>query len=182
MTIKNMKTTCITISLALFTGLTACTAETLAANPDPASTTPAAQSPPPRSTRPSSRFGAGVVIGEPTGVSAKYWLSDVVALDGMLGFRLSDTDDVFLNADVLWHNYDLIPVSTGRAAAYLGVGPSILFRDEEDNRFGIRVPVGVSYKFNNQPLDVFLEVAPIVDVAPVVRGDFNVGIGVRFWF
>jgi hypothetical protein len=73
-------------------------------------------------------------------------------------------------------------VSRGKAPVYIGVGPSIEFRDNQDNRFGVRAPVGVSYMFENQPLDVFAEVAPILDFSPELRGDFNVGIGVRYWF
>lgn len=128
------------------------------------------------------RFGAGIIAGEPTGVSLKYWLNDCIAVDGAFGFRVRDLDDVYLNADLLWHDYNLIPVSTGRMAVYVGAGPSILFRHEEDNRFGIRAPVGLTYKFENQPVDVFAEFAPILDLSPTVQGDFNVGIGVRYWF
>ncbi len=130
----------------------------------------------------SHRFGAGLIVGEPTGVSLKYWLNDVMALDGAVGFRARDTDDVDLHADVLWHDYDLIPVSSGRMAAYVGAGPSVIFRHDEDNRFGIRVPVGLTYQFENAPVDVFAEVAPILDLSPALQGDFNVGIGVRYWF
>jgi hypothetical protein len=128
------------------------------------------------------RIGAGVIVGEPTGPTAKFWLTETLAIDGTLGWSLRDTDNVYLNADILWHNYDLIPVSRGKTAVYYGVGPSIEFRHDEDNRFGVRAPVGVSYTFDDKPLDVFVEVAPILDVAPELRGDFNVGIGVRYWF
>ena len=129
-----------------------------------------------------TRLGAGMVVGEPTGPTVKYWLTDVLAVDGTVGWSLRDSDDVYLNADLLWHNFDLIPVTRGQAAVYVGVGPSIEFRHPEDNRFGVRAPVGVSYKLDKEPLDIFLEVAPIVDLSPTVRGDFNVGIGVHYWF
>jgi len=128
------------------------------------------------------RIGAGIVVGEPTGPTAKFWLTDKLAIDGTLGWSLRDDDNVYLNADVLWHNYDLIHPSQGRAAVYYGVGPSIEFRHEEDNRVGVRAPIGVSYTFENKPLDVFVEAAPILDVSPDWHGDFNVGIGVRYWF
>jgi hypothetical protein len=32
------------------------------------------------------------------------------------------------------------------------------------------------------PLDVFAEFAPILDVAPSVRFDFNLAVGARIWF
>ena len=129
-----------------------------------------------------SRFGAGLVFGEPTGPTVKYWINDTVAIDGTLGWSLRDGDNIYLNTDVLWHNFDLIPVSQGRMAVYAGVGPSIEFRDGADNRFGVRAPIGVSYKFDDKPVDAFVEIAPILDFTPELHGDFSVGIGVRFWF
>jgi hypothetical protein len=32
------------------------------------------------------------------------------------------------------------------------------------------------------PVDVFLEVAPILDFTPSTRGGFTAGIGARYWF
>lgn len=173
---KIMKNTCILILLAAGSCLNAFGDETPAAG---------STAMPTQSTSPSpeqTRFGAGVVIGEPTGPTVKYWLNDVLALDGTVGWSLRDDDNVYLNADLLWHKLDLIPVTNGSTAAYIGVGPSIEFRREEDNRFGVRVPLGLTYRPNNRPLDVFVEFAPILDAAPNVHGDFNAGIGLRYWF
>jgi hypothetical protein len=36
--------------------------------------------------------------------------------------------------------------------------------------------------FENAPVDVFMEVGPALDIAPVVRGEVTGGIGVRYWF
>jgi len=53
--------------------------------------------------------------------------------------------------------------------------------------FGIRVPVGISFDFNNVPLDIFLQVVPVLDFysgyAPhSVFLDFDASIGIRYWF
>ena len=171
-----MKKTCILIALALSAGVNAFADESPATNDAPFAT----QSPAPGPQ--GSRFGAGLVIGEPTGPNVKYWINDTLALDGTVGWSLRDGDNVYVNADALWHKFDVIPVSSGRTAAYIGVGPSIEFRHEEDNRFGVRAPVGISYMLDNKPIDVFVEVAPVLDVSPGLHGDFTAGIGVRFWF
>ena len=34
------------------------------------------------------RFGAGIILGAPTGLSAKYWLDKTRAVDGALGFEI----------------------------------------------------------------------------------------------
>ncbi len=35
---------------------------------------------------------------------------------------------------------------------------------------------------HNSPIDVFLEIAPIVDLAPATELSVNGGIGIRFYF
>jgi hypothetical protein len=129
------------------------------------------------------KLGAGIIIGEPTGASLKYWLNDTMAIDGALGWSFHDDSDFYLHSDVLWHNFDLIPVSRGRMPVYFGVGGLVRFRDNnQDNQVGIRVPVGVSYMFDNAPVDVFVEIGPALDVAPDVQGEITGGVGIRYWF
>jgi hypothetical protein len=134
-------------------------------------------------TSSAGKLGVGLIVGEPTGFSAKYWLNDTLALDGAVGWSSHDHTDLYLHSDVLWHNFDLIPVSRGSLPVYFGVGGLVRFRDDNrDNDVGVRVPVGVSYLFDNAPIDVFAEIAPAVDVAPSVRGEVTGGVGIRYWF
>ena len=129
------------------------------------------------------RLGAGIIIGEPIGGSLKYWFNNTVAIDGAIGWSSHDNTELYVHSDVLWHNFDLIPVSRGRLPVYFGVGGLIRFRDNnEDNQVGIRVPVGLSYMFDNAPVDIFVEIAPAIDVAPNVQGEITGGIGIRYWF
>lgn len=129
------------------------------------------------------KLGLGLIVGEPTGLSAKYWLNDTVALDGAVGWSTHDHTDLYLHSDVLWHNFNLIPVPRGSLPVYFGVGGLVRFRDDNrDNDVGIRAPVGVSYMFDNAPIDVFAEIAPAIDVAPSVRGEITGGVGIRYWF
>jgi hypothetical protein len=129
------------------------------------------------------KLGAGVIVGEPTGGSLKYWLNDTLAIDGAVGWSSHDNTDLYLHGDVLWHNFDLIPVAQGRLPVYLGVGGLMRFRgDNQDNQAGVRVPVGLSYMFDRVPVDIFVEIAPAIDFTPDVRGDLTGGAGIRFWF
>ena len=52
------------------------------------------------------------------------------------------------------------------------------------NRFkvGIRIPVGAAYVFESIPLDIFLEVVPIVELIPAVAPSLGGGIGIRYYF
>lgn len=130
-----------------------------------------------------NRFGAGIIVGEPTGASLKYWLNDTLAVDGAVGWSFHDHTDAYFHSDILWHDFDLIPVSQGRLPVYFGAGGMVRFRDDRhDNQVGIRLPVGVSYIFDNTPVDIFAEVAPVIGLAPDVRGEVTGGIGIRYWF
>jgi hypothetical protein len=130
----------------------------------------------------SGRFGLGIMMGEPTGLSWKYFLNHEFALDGGLGWSFRDETDPHLHADLLWHKFDLIPVPEGQLPVYVGVGGRVKFRDNREDRVGIRFPVGISYLFDDLPMDAFFEFAPIIDFAPSTRGGFNIGAGVRWWF
>ena len=54
-----------------------------------------------------SGFGLGVILGEPTGVSVKYWMTPWTAFDGALGWTFGKTNWVQLHGDYLIHNYEL---------------------------------------------------------------------------
>ncbi|MDE3068737.1 MAG: hypothetical protein KGJ60_14480 [Verrucomicrobiota bacterium] len=128
-------------------------------------------------------FGAGVIVGEPTGASLKYWLTPNIAADFAGGWSFYDHADAEVQADLLWHDFNLLPVSQGRLPVYFGVGALGRFRhDRWDDQAGIRVPVGISYMMEGTPLDVFAEIGPALIFTPDVRGQVTGGIGVRYWF
>ena len=128
------------------------------------------------------RFGAGLIVGEPTGVNLKYFLTDKAAIDGAIGWGFHHETDLHLHSDFLWHMHDIASVPEGQLSLYFGAGLRLKLRDNGEDRVGLRVPVGVSYLLENVPVDVFLEVAPILDFTPSTRGGFTAGIGARFWF
>jgi hypothetical protein len=126
-----------------------------------------------------SGFGLGIIIGEPTGVSLKTWVSQKNAVDAGIAWSL--TNDWFhIHADYLIHNFELIDVSRGKLPFYFGFGAKIGI----GNNFslGARVPVGLSYLFEDAPLDVFVEVVPALQLINQIGFEMNGGIGIRYWF
>ncbi|MCF8067545.1 MAG: hypothetical protein K9L30_03055 [Desulfobacterales bacterium] len=126
------------------------------------------------------KLGLGIIIGEPTGFSGKYWLSDTTAIDGAVAWSFDGEDKVQIHADYLWHKPDLIKVGNHQLPLYYGVGGRLKFAD--DTKAGLRIPVGLTYMIPDTQLDVFGEVAPIMDVAPDTDLHVNVAAGVRFYF
>jgi len=125
-------------------------------------------------------FGLGIILGEPTGVSGKLWTSGENAFDFAAAWSFQGNGHLLLQADYVWHIFRLIPVSSGRLPFYVGVGGRVVFAD--DPTIGVRVPFGLDYMFSNAPVDIFLELVPILDLAPSTDFDFGAGIGARYWF
>jgi len=73
-------------------------------------------------------------------------------------------------------------VPEGKLPLYFGGGARILFKRHEDDRFGLRAPVGLAYMFDNVPVDIFAELAPTLDLAPGTRFSVYGGIGARYYF
>ena len=127
-------------------------------------------------------FGLGAIFGVPTGISAKYFLDKSNAIDGAIAWDLSGDNDFQIHADYLYHNYSLITVEKGELPVYFGIGGRLKIREHKDDEFGIRFPVGLAYAFADVPIDVFAEVAPILDVVKDTEFDLEGGVGVRFYF
>lgn len=124
-------------------------------------------------------FGIGAIFGEPTGVSAKAWLSGTNALDFGAAWSWARTGYFHLHVDYLWHFPSAIRVSE-RFVPYVGVGGR--FGARTDAVLGARVVGGLAWWPRTVPLDVFVEIAPILDLAPATEMSLNGGIGVRFFF
>jgi hypothetical protein len=125
-------------------------------------------------------FGLGIILGEPTGVSAKLWTSNENALDFAAAWSFQGDGHLLLQADYVWHMFRLISVSSGKLPFYVGIGGRVVLSD--DPLFGVRVPLGLDYMFADAPVDIFLELVPILDLAPETDFDFGGGIGARYWF
>lgn len=127
-------------------------------------------------------FGIGIILGEPTGLSAKMWTTKNTAFDIGVAWSWSGDGHFHIHGDYLFHNFDLFDVSKGTLPVYIGIGARMLFRDNADDRIGVRIPVGIEYYFDGMPIAVFGEIVPILDLAPSTDFDINGGLGVRFYF
>ena len=134
-------------------------------------------------------FGLGIMLGEPTGISAKKWLTANTAVDGALAWSLNGEGSFHIHADFLLHKHDIFNPRefTGRMSLYYGPGLTIRSRGEKkDNnntvRLGIRFPVGMTYIFSKTPVDIFLEIVPVFDLVPETDLSLHAAIGVRYYF
>jgi hypothetical protein len=147
-------------------------------------------------------FGLGLELGEPTGLNGKYFFSDAAAIDFGLGWIYDHYyygDGAHLYADFLYHPVSLVHASAFELPLYFGGGLRFWsfhycvarVCDYGGSAIGIRIPVGISFDFNNVPLDIFIQLVPVIDF---VNGDYydryrdrthfgvDLSVGIRYWF
>lgn len=125
-----------------------------------------------------NNLGVGVLLGEPTGVTVKYWNSARSAVDIGAAWSLTDRDEALhLHSDYLLHSWF---ANDDNLAFYYGIGARIIFADESSA--GLRIPVGLNLLFETIPFDIFVEAAPIIDLTPDVEFAGNGGVGIRYYF
>ncbi|MBN1945974.1 MAG: DUF3996 domain-containing protein [Bradymonadales bacterium] len=136
------------------------------------------------------RFGLGIFLGEPSGITAKLWLSDQNALDFLVAFDFSDEDLAFF-VDYLFHFDVGVNANAFELPLYVGVGGKLTIRDDDHHRdydddddigLGVRIPIGITMLLKNAPFEFFLEIAPGLRIIPETDGDIDGGVGVRFYF
>ncbi|MBX2992297.1 MAG: hypothetical protein KF749_14190 [Bacteroidetes bacterium] len=125
-------------------------------------------------------FGLGVILGEPTGISAKGWVSDRNAIDAGLAWSFRQRGSFHLHVDYLWHFPEAIK-SPERFTLYAGLGGRFS-AGRRDGILGVRFAGGFAWWPRGIPLDVFVEIAPIFDIVPATEARANGGIGIRYFF
>jgi hypothetical protein len=133
-------------------------------------------------------FGLGLILGSPTGISGKLYFNRQNALDFAVGEAFANERGLHFHVDYLWHPFMLAQDEGFSLPFYLGIGGRVLSRDGHagsDLHLGPRVPFGLLFDFKQVPLDVFVEVAIVVDLIHNNDNDIvdlNAGIGIRYYF
>lgn len=131
-------------------------------------------------------LGAGIILGAPTGFSFKFWTGRQTAIDLALAWDLGD-DYFHIHSDYLYH-FPLRFEGSGRSRffTYLGIGGRFKFksggREEDKNLLGVRGVGGIEFLPHGTPLDIFLEIAPVMNIIEETSLDVDGGIGIRFTF
>ena len=124
--------------------------------------------------------GLGIIIGEPTGFSFKHWTSSTTAFDAAIAWSFINEGAFHIHVDYLLHSFRLIDVPEGKLPFYYGIGGRLKTSDK--TRLGVRVPLGLAYLFQTAPIDIFLEVVPILDFIPKTDFRINAALGARYYF
>jgi len=124
--------------------------------------------------------GLGLMLGEPTGISFKLWKRQTVAFDAGAAWSFVSEKSFQIHGDFLLHNFGLFQVETGRMALYYGLGARMKFADRLT--MSLRIPIGLSYEFQRTPVELFIEVVPMVDLIPATEVQMAGALGFRYYF
>lgn len=141
------------------------------------------------------KIGVGIQLGEPSGLTAKFWKDSVHAFQLTMGYSVSNF--FVMNGDYLWHFPDLThgtQYGNERVFPYIGLGGTLYIStesDRTDNKFftdngssvglGIRIPLGAEWLPHRSPFGLYAEVVPGIGIIPSTFGFFQLGIGARLY-
>jgi len=124
----------------------------------------------------------------PVGLSVKTWINDRQAVTGSTSFLVGD-DEPFtpqsfwiLEGNYLFHNFQSVSVEEGDLGLYVGPGVQFVVNEDADNDLGFRAPIGLNYIFEGTPADIFVEVAPTLQITDPTVLRFDGAIGFRYFF
>ncbi len=107
---------------------------------------------------PSTKIGVGLILVDPSGLSAKAWLDGSKAIAGGLGWSAEESHYLHIHADFLFTTVRLASDKNLDLDFALGFGGKIVFRDYDSAWF--RVPLGIDFRLKRSPLNFFFEVVP----------------------
>jgi hypothetical protein len=144
-------------------------------------------------------FGLGIMLGEPSALTARYDKDNVRAIQGGLAFFYSSWTLLYIDG---LYKFDGA-LGKGNAffaqtTPYVGLGGVFVwsslrrwesrreryFSTSDDSNFalGLRVPLGMEWRAATAPIGAFIELAPGLTILPGTFGFMQIGIGARFYF
>jgi hypothetical protein len=140
----------------------------------------------------SKKFGFGIILGDPTGLTIKYWTQRDNALVFDVGASYFGSPRISI--DYLWH-FDAF--RTNIAKLYAGFGGVIgigegkgfyytehhgfYFRSDKSVGLGVRGVFGINVILRTTPLEFFLEFGLLAGLSPDFGAAGDVALGMRFY-
>jgi hypothetical protein len=143
---------------------------------------------PVQAQRTSGSVGLGGQVGEPSGLSLKFYNEDAPSYDFLAAWSLVD-DNFFLNAHALW-NYDIEAENLSADQDlewFVGPGGFLIIDDDapgtgdDEIVLGISGTIGLNFVVDRR-FEFFAQVTPRIAVVPDTQGDVGGGVGFRYYF
>jgi len=137
-------------------------------------------------------LGLGVMIGDWSGVTGKYWVSSGMAVGFGVGAQVGPTTVnasgdkensgtiVRIYGDFLLHSPDAIQ-STEEFPVHYGLGAYLNTGGLGDDEFGARLVLGLAYQVQQAPLDLYFDLVPYLQLDPSVGFGLAAVVGMRYF-
>ncbi len=144
----------------------------------------------------SGPLGLGIVFGNPTALTGKYVVSNVLAYDFGLAFSFSDY--------ILIYGDHLVSIPAGfgnktkfisQLTPYYGIGGILVSTTTDRSKvdrilgkksgsvgLGLRIPLGVEWRPIQPDFAFFAEIVPGISIVPETSAMFQGGLGLRYFF
>ncbi|HEX3072364.1 MAG TPA: hypothetical protein VHP30_02005 [Ignavibacteriales bacterium] len=139
------------------------------------------------------KLGFGIILGDPTGGTLKYWMNNQNSLNFSIGASYFGSPRV--GADYVWHfnafDTRFIRLYAGPGVVLgFGEGDGIIYEVKKDKFFyredkgaglAVRGIFGVNFNLAEAPMDIFFELGPLIGLAPEFGSAFDAAFGFRFY-
>ena len=126
-------------------------------------------------------FGIGIVVGEPSGITASLPIGATNSLNLTAGYGLSHHEaNLTLLGNYVWHERELVTVDAGKVSLYYGPGVRVLLAEAAE--VGLGVTLGIDYLVETAPLQIYLEICPGINIVPNTNMNATAGLGARYFF
>ncbi len=133
-----------------------------------------------------SGFGLGAMLGDPTALSFKGHIGNSRYFDAALAYNTGPADEIYIHGDYIIERQNHFQIEGEAFNLYYGIGGRLYIADTEKHKdelhFGPRVPVGVAYNFKDPDIELFGELAAIVEIVPETDVEVDFSLGARYWF
>ena len=124
-------------------------------------------------------LGLGIGAGDPTGLSFALRSESLLTLSSMIGWDFRE-HEFHVHLDNQFPLAEIQPPESVLAMTFFsGIGGTLDFGYESG--VGVRVPFVAALSFD-KPMEIFIEIVPVMGVLPVIEMNLQATMGLRGWF
>lgn len=128
------------------------------------------------------KYQAGIVIGSPTGLSGRWWLTGKRAVTAQIGIELIRIFQISHIWKFTHYPEKISNLSNYFDYYYIGIGG--MTKSGTGDRVGARIPIGLTKDFElfKYPLSTAIEIAPVYRLSPSFGFNLDVTISLEYRF
>lgn len=129
--------------------------------------------------------GVGLLLGAPSGFTARHWFSPDRSFHVDAGWSLADENKFHVQGAYLWDRPGVIAIGDETLDFFFGAGASVRTKSGKKNDdvvVGPRLPGGVSYFLQDPDLELFAQLGLTVGFIPSSDIFLDAAVGLRFYF